>query len=342
MTIKGDPDVIIKVAKGVLAEPYAYVERAKSTMDGPCQLPSMAFGIAPSIALSGPYEDARAAVAKATGDGGEAFKSMAIGFANVAHAMGGADQASTIGPSKPQLPKTDIRSDGSDSAGGEAVALGVEVSLMIEWVATGGVLATCGILAPAAIGAIVAWALVEPDDASLSQAISAWMSASSDLDSASRYLDLALSPLDDGWPGEDTSRQDFDKWKIPFDKDFDDLKEAPGTVGDALGGAVEAVNEVQTDFFILAAGTLAAILVLTALDAVPFVNIGAETAKEILGVTLSIETGSTVVIIAGICKDLFDALKGLPATAGSFEMSKPGQQKLPDFKELPAITWTHE
>jgi hypothetical protein len=339
MTIKGDPDGMIKVAKGVLAEPYAYVERAKTTMDGPCRLPALAFGIAPSIFLSGPYEEARDALARATGAGADTMKSMAIGFANVAHAMGGAEQANTLSPSTPPLEKTDIQSDGSDSAGTEAAVFGVEVFLMAEWVATGGVLTTCGILAPAALASVAAWALVEPDDASLSQAISAWMSAGKDLESSSQYLELALDSLQDAWPSEDTSRQAFDRWQIPFNQDFGQLQGDPDTVAEALSGAVEKVHDVQTDFFVLAAGTLAAILVLTALDAIPFVNIGAETTKEILGVTLSIETGSTVLVIAGICKDVFDALKGVVGSSESFDMSKPGQQKVPDFKQLPPIQW---
>jgi hypothetical protein len=116
MTIKGDPDVLMKVAHGVLAEPYAYIERAKSTIDGPCRLPVLAFGIAPSITLAGPYEDARTAVAKATDDGAATVRSMAVGFANVAHAMGGADLANTLAPAKPPLPQPDIQPDGSDAA----------------------------------------------------------------------------------------------------------------------------------------------------------------------------------------------------------------------------------
>ena len=340
MTIKGDPDGMIKVARRVLAEPYAYVERAESTMEGPCRLPALAFGVAPSIFLAGPYDDARDAVAKATGASADTLKSMASGFANVAVAMGGAEQANTLAPSRPPLPNTDIQSDGSASAGTEAALFGAEVFLMADWVATGGVLATCGILAPAALASVLVWALVEPDDASLSQVISAWMSAGRDLDSSSKYLELELGPLDDAWPSEDTSRQAFDRWKIPFDQDFEQLQGDPDKVAEALSGAVDKVHDVQTDFFFLAAGTLAAIIVLTALDAVPFVNIGAEATKEILGVTLSIETGSTVLVIAGICKDAFDALKGMVGTPGSFDMSKPGQQKIPDFKQLPPIQWT--
>lgn len=342
MTIKGDPDVMIKVAKAVLAEPYAYVERAKSTVSGPCKLPSLAFGIAPSFVLSRPYEDARAAVEKATGDGADTMKSMAVGFGNVAHAMGGAEQANTLTPSKPPLAKTDIRSDGSDSAGTEAAIMGGEVLLLAEWIATGGTLAACGALAPAAIAAIATWALVEPDDSSLSQAVSAWMSAAKDIDSSSRYLDLALDPLNDGWPSEDTSRQAFDRWKIPFDQDFDELKEAPSTVGDALNDAIDKVHEVQTDAFITAAGALAAILVLTALDAVPFVDIGAEAIKEAIGVALDVEMGANVLAVVGICKGLFDGLKGLVESTGSFDVSKPGQAKVPDFKQLAPINWTTE
>ena len=342
MTIKGDPDAMIKVAKGVLAEPYAYVERAKSTAAGPCKLPSLAFGIAPSIVLSGPYEDARAAVEKALGDGADAMKSMAVGMGNVATAMGGAEQANTLAPSKPPLPKADIQSDGSDSAGTESAIMGAEVLLMAEWIATGGTLAACGALAPAAIASLATWALVEPDDSSLSQAVSAWMSASKDVDSSTRYLDLALDPLDDAWPSEDSSRQAFNKWKIPFDQDFDDLKEAPSAVGDALNDAVDQVHEVQTDAFITAAGALATILVLTALDAVPFVDIGAEAIKEAIGIALDVEMGANVLAIVGICKGLFDGLKGLVESSGSFDMAKPGQEKVPNFKQLPPINWTTE
>ena len=340
MTIKGDPDALMKVAHSVLAEPYAYIERAKSTVDGPCRLPALAFGIAPSFTLAGPYDDARSAVAKATDDGAAAVKSMAVGFANVAHAMGGADLANTLAPTKPPLPKPDIRPDGSDAASAQSAVFGVEVMLLAEWMATGGTLAACGALAPAALASIATWALVEPDDSALSQAISAWLSAGKDVDSASRYLDLALGPLDQGWPDEDTSRQDFDRWKIPFDQDFDLLKAAPDTVADALTEAVNQVHEVQTDAFIIAAGSLAAILVLTALDAVPFVDIGAEAVKEAIGIALDIEMGASVLAVVGICKGLFDAMKTLLQSGDGFELSKPGQQKVPNFKELPHINWT--
>jgi hypothetical protein len=54
---------------------------------------------------------------------------------------------------------------------------------------------------------------------------------------------------------------------------------------------------------------LAAILVLTALDAVPFVDIGAEAVKEAIGIALDIEMGASVLAVVGICKGLFDAMK---------------------------------
>lgn len=340
MTIKGDPDVLMKVAHGVLAEPFAYIERAKSSVDGPCRLPALAFGVAPSFTLAGPYDDARSAVAKATDDGAAAVKSLAVGFANVAHAMGGADLANTLAPAKPPLPKPDIQPGGSDAASAESAVFGVEVMLLAEWVAIGGTLAACGALAPAALASITTWALVEPDDSSLGQAISAWLSANKDIDSASRYLELALGPLDQGWPDEDTARQDFDRWKIPFDQDLDLLKEAPGTVADALSEAVNQVHEIQTDAFIVAAGALAAILVLTAMEAVPLGFLGAFPAKEAIGIALDIEMGASVLAIVGVCKGLFDAMKALVQSSDSFELSKPGQQKVLNFKELPHINWT--
>ena len=341
MTIKGDPDAMMKAARGVLAEPYAFIDRSRSTMDGPCKLPFFAFGFAPSFVLSDSYETARAAMSKTTGDGVSTFRSMATGLGNVAQAMGGAESANTLSPSKPKLPPTDISSDGSDTAGTQAAVFGVEVMLMSEWVAVGGTLAACGALAPAALASIITWAAVEPDDGSLSQAISGWQSANSDIDSAGRYLELALKPLDEGWPGEDTSRQDFDKWKIPFDQDVDGLKEAAGKVGDALTEAVNGVHDVQTDAFITAAGALATILVLTALDAVPFVDIGAEAIKEAIGIALDVEMGANVLAIVGICKGLFDGMKGLLTTSDSFNMSKPGDHTMPNFKQL-SINWDHE
>lgn len=336
----GDPAEINKTALAVMAEPYGYVNRAHSTISSDCHLPFLAFGIAPSVALSGPYEDSRAKLETVGKQATDTFHALATGLGNVAKVYGAAEAANTVNGRPAKLEPTGISSDGSDRAGTQAGVLTVEVMLLVEWIAAGGVIAACGALAPSALAAAATWALVEPDDASLSRAISAWESVSADVKHSKEYLDLALKPLDSAWPSEDGSRQDFDKWMIPFGDDVDAYAEAAGKLGETLSSAVEQVHEVQTETFLTAAITLGTLIALTAMDLIPGAAAVVEPLKEVVGAILDIEVGAQVVVVGVVLKNLFDLFKGMVETADSFDMAKPGSHALPKFQDV-KIDWVH-
>jgi hypothetical protein len=338
VTITADPDTINKTAVSVMAEPYGYVNRAHSTIGSDCHLPFLAFGIAPSLALSGPYEGARAKLETVGKQGTETFQALATGLADVAKTLGAAEAANTMVCVPAKLEPTGIASDGSDRTGTQAGVLSVEVMLLMEWIATGGVIAACGALAPSALAALATWALVQPDDASISRAISAWESVSDDVKHSKEYLDLALKPLDGAWPDDDSSRQAFDKWMIPFGDNVDQYAEAAGQLGDTLKEAVGQVHEVQTETFLTASITLGTLIALTAMDAIPFAAAVIEPLKEVVGAILDIEVGAQVVIVGVVLKSLFDLFKGMIETVDSFDMDKPGSHTLPKFEDV-KIDW---
>jgi uncharacterized protein YukE len=341
VTIHGDPAEVMKAAHGVLVEPYGYVDRVHTTIGGPCKLPFWAFGVAPSVVLSGAYETTRSSLENASKAGADMVESLAKGLGNVAHAMGGAEAANTLVPTGAKLQPTGISSSGSDRPGAQAGVIGTEMTLMPAWIATGAVTAACGALVPTALGAIVIWGLVEPNDAALSQAASGWQSAAHDVDSAMQYLDLALGPLDSGWPKDDTSRQAFDRWKIPFRQDMDDLKGATGKCGETLKAAAEHVQALQTDAFLTASISLGVLLALTALEFVPFLAAVVEPIKELLGGLVTAESAAIVGIIVAVLKTLYDAEKALLGDADRFNFSKPGDHTMPHFEKL-KIDWDHE
>lgn len=340
MTIKGDPEAMLKVASNVKAEPCGYIDRAHKTIASDTHLPSLAFGIAPSIAISGPYEQGRSALEGAGQRASEAFHGVATGLTNVAKAMSGAEHANTPINRPAELQPTGISSDGSDRAGTQAGAMTVEVMLLLEWLSTGGTLTACSFVAPSAIAAVVTWGLVEPDDASLSRAISAWESAAQDVGYSKQYLDNSLKPLDAAWPEEDSSRQAYDRWMIPFNTDVNTYVSAVNTMRDTLKGAVDQIHEVQNESFMIAAVSLGVLLSLSVLELVPFAAPIIEPLKEAAGVVLGVEIGANVVVMGVIAKNLFDQYNSMNKSAEGFQMGKPGSHDIPKFQDV-KIDWVN-
>jgi hypothetical protein len=338
VTITADPDTINKTAVSVLAEPYGYVSRAHATIGNDCHLPFLAFGIAPSFVLSGPYEDARAKLETVGKQGSDTFQALATGLANVAKTLGAAEAANTMICVPAKLEPTGIASDGSDRTGTQAGVISVEVMLLMEWMATGGVIAACGALAPTALAALATWALVEPDDASISRAISAWESVGDDVKHSKEYLDLALRPLDGAWPDDDSSRQAFDRWMIPFGDNVDQYASAAGQLGDTLKEAVGQVHEVQMETFLTASIALGTLIALTAMDAIPFAAAVIEPIKQGVAALLDLDIGAQVIIAGVVLKNVFDMVKGMIDTVENFDMAKPGSHALPKFDEV-KIDW---
>jgi len=101
------------------------------------------------------------------------------------------------------------------------------------------------------------------------------------------------------------------------------------------------IHVEQNTAFTIAAGALAAIIVLTVMDLIPGVDIGAEIAKKVIGIALGIEIAGSVTGIASICSGFSNSVRAVStASAQDLSFAKPGHHGIPHFEELPRIDWS--
>ncbi|KQY56665.1 MULTISPECIES: hypothetical protein [unclassified Nocardioides] len=333
-----NPDQVLAIAKKVAAEPHAYVQRAHHTVANECPLQPLAFGILPSAFVSSSYEGARAFMGTATEQGTEATLNLARGLGDVARAYGSAEAVNTVNASLPELPPTNIDGTG-DSTGGQIAVVGAEVGLLVMWSLTGATIVGCSALAPTALGAMTAWAVVQPDDAALSRAFSAWGSARMDSQMAKNELAAKLSGLNDAWPSSETAREAYDSWKLLYDSNLDLLIQSLQGVETTFDNVVDAIGTSEDLMFGIVVGTLALLITLTALELIPGASAVIQPIKQLAGLGLTLGTIATVIGIGGLVFDLIKNLNEQANNADGFQINQPGNQAQPHFEQLPRIDW---
>jgi hypothetical protein len=339
MSLTFDGKKIEEAAGNVLSEPLAYMDLAHRYVSDACKLHALAFGVAGSQILAGPYETSRSAQDKNLAAGSKKLHELAQGLAEVEKTFTKAEKANTIAPArKVDVKYTTPSSSGNARSEGEASIVGTELLLLPEYIGIAMALGASSALAPTALVAVAAWALVTPDDSALQKASGGWESAATQLGAID--MDTAIKPLDDGgWESE--NRAAFDNWIKRFKSEMSLSEKYCTTNSGALDAARRDIDKLQTTFFFIAAATLAMIIAFQACVAIPVVGAFFEVGIQVLGVTLSAETctvvGSVVAVLGMAFGPLADMFTGSDSSFASLKVMAGGGKSFSDI----SVTWQH-
>ena len=333
--IANDPDKIDEAAKNVVSEPLAYMDLAKQYVDKACDLHFLAFGVIGSAILGSAYHQSWQDQKDNLQGGVDKIKELGKGLSYVAANYRNAESANDPVGRKVDVSYTEPKGGDNSASFTEGAILAAGLELLPTYIGVATALGASSALAPTAIGATVAWALFTPDDDAVHKAIGGWGATSTQLGAVG--LDDALKPLDEGWT-EGDALQAFNNWKTRFLTEIEQAKGAADKNKEALEKVLEAIEQVQTDFFIFAALSLAAIIAYTVLEKVPYIGPIAAVLKQLQGALVAVGAVGAVGAIVWILQEFVGPLKELWAGRKGFAELEVNAGGGNTFKDI-QITW---
>jgi hypothetical protein len=269
----GDPERIDEAAQEVVGEPLGMMKAAHEYLEKDCVLHPLAFGVLFSALVSADYEAARKLHSGNLAGGETLLQDMGNGLAAVAANLRKADHASN--PTGRALSEDEAyhpvkaTDDNWDNKLGIAPML-MQVQLAAMALVTMELETEIAEACWTAIIAAVVWMLVIPDDAALSKAIGGWEQAGEHLGKID--IPKALTSLNDpaSWGGP--SRDAFNTWLGRLHEGIESAKDGAEANVKILESLFEALNHIEEEALKESIIALVKILVLKALEEVPYIG----------------------------------------------------------------------
>lgn len=300
-------EAIAKAAGEMSSEPLAYMKLAHQYTEQACDLNPIAFGLICSMFLSSAYETSRSGLSDSIQQGAKQLETAAGGLVKVANTIAEAEVASAADAranrdpgytyTKPQTTGGFGGVEGGIIAGGWGGA-GL-AALLAKNIAVATANGASAALAPTAIVSTALWVLFTPMDNDIQEAKGGWDATKAQLDGVigSTWEGIAKT-LEDNWKGD--SKTAFDNWAQQFKAEVTQTADAASQNSQALVDIVQQIHLVQNAMAVFAFISLAAIIIFSIGEKLPFVGPAFTLAKNIQGAVLSTGTGVTISAILAI------------------------------------------
>ncbi|GAA5025485.1 hypothetical protein [Actinopolymorpha pittospori] len=307
-------------------------------------IPGHAFGVLPTLIVSGAYNDARNTQLQNLKDGQARFNSMLDGLAQVAQQFWKRDVASTIRPDdkkkieidKPKGSENPLANTVGGANAFSVLGLVSVAKLRSAWKfeklieagfelpkLTKGANTTMCVVAGISIAL---WMLVEPfGEEDVLDAGAAWDLAGGHL-SQLNDLKSMMSMPDDAWSASTGSRQAFNSWLANFQLEVNDAATAATANAKALTDLVENIHLAQIAMLITDIATAIALLAAWIAEQFPPARPAAMAAKIAISIANALGTACVVTIILTLVGQA--AAIGLSvAKDGAFKKLEIGDEK---------------
>jgi uncharacterized protein YukE len=299
MTVEEDRKAIEEAAQRAANQAWPRLDAATRFVEQYTTIQSDAFGVLSAPILAA-YNPAREAQLQNLKDGRQKLKQMIDGMAEVAYRKSTTEAKNTIvdeGVVKPEVKRPKVE---TDSIGGELVVGAQSPFLYLGFL--GALLCKSAFvpLFPPAIVSTFIWALVEPKEEDVNEAIEAWKAAGMQIQGIGQLQDRISLP-ERAWRGD--SRFAFNDWVTNFQTELDqaralaagdDPQSGSGGVAKDLKDVIEKIHELQTAMLIIDGITLAALIALFAASFFPPASAFARAAQAVVSGVNAVFTGVTV------------------------------------------------
>lgn len=297
-------EAIAKAAGEMSSEPLAYMKLAHQYTEQACDLNPLAFGVVCSVLLSSSYETSRSDLSGSIQEGVKQLETAAGGLVKVANTIAEAEVASAADAKANRDPGfTYTKPQTSGGLGGVEGGLiaggwgGAGLSaLLAKNIAIATANGASAALAPTAIASTIAWLLFTPMDSDIQEAKGGWDATKAQLDGVvGTTWEGILTSLGENWKGD--SKTAFDNWAGQFKAEVTQTAEAAAKNSQALVDMVQQIHTVQHTMAFFAFVSLAAIIVFSIGEKLPYVGPLFTLAKNIQG---AIQSAGTITAISAI------------------------------------------
>lgn len=339
-------EAIGKAAGEMSSEPLAYMKLAHQYTEQACDLNPIAFGLVCSMILSSAYETSRSGLSDSIQQGAKQLETAAGGLVKVANTIAEAEVANAADAKANRDPGfTYTKPQTTGGLGGfEAgvIAGGWGGAGLTALIAKNLAVATANgassALAPTAIASTILWALFTPMDSDIMEAKGGWDAAKAQLEgvTGTTWEGIAKT-LEDNWKGD--SKTAFDNWAQQFKAEVTQTADAASKNSQALVDIVQQIHMVQNTMAVFAFISLAAIIVFSIGEKLPYVGPLFTLAKNIQGAILSSGTGVAITAVLAIVGMAVGPLAAITSALGTnFATLANNQGGGTSFKDI-KIDW---